>query len=76
MIMCLCFHVVRLLLDFPEHEEAPVLFQSLLPPEVDRRTVSNVFQRLLGKASVIQLSNHPFTCVEIVLILQHQQKAL
>ncbi|XP_049440003.1 meiotic recombination protein REC8 homolog [Epinephelus fuscoguttatus] len=40
-----------LLLDFLEHEEAPVLFLSLLPPEVDRRTVSNIFQRLLGTLS-------------------------
>ncbi|XP_031708889.1 meiotic recombination protein REC8 homolog [Anarrhichthys ocellatus] len=35
-----------LLPDLPEHE-APVVFQSLLPPDGDRRTVSNTFQRLL-----------------------------
>ncbi|KAM3613698.1 uncharacterized protein V6R79_003743 [Siganus canaliculatus] len=34
-----------------EHEVIPVLFQSLLPPKVNRRTVSNVFQRLLGALS-------------------------
>ncbi|XP_035019221.2 meiotic recombination protein REC8 homolog [Hippoglossus stenolepis] len=34
-----------------EDESAPVLFQSLLPPEADRRTVSIIFQRLLGIAS-------------------------
>ncbi|XP_078108942.1 meiotic recombination protein REC8 homolog [Sander vitreus] len=44
-----------LLLDLPEHEEAPVLFQSLLPPDVDRRTVSNVFQRLLETLSARKL---------------------
>uniref|UniRef100_A0A3B3HB52 Rad21/Rec8-like protein N-terminal domain-containing protein n=1 Tax=Oryzias latipes TaxID=8090 RepID=A0A3B3HB52_ORYLA len=36
----------------PAVEEEPVLFQSLLPANVDRRTVSGVFQRLLGKAAV------------------------
>lgn len=44
--------VFRLLPELAEHEGAPVLFRSVLPPEVDRRTVSNIFQRLLGKASV------------------------
>ncbi|XP_060937789.1 meiotic recombination protein REC8 homolog [Limanda limanda] len=34
-----------------EDESAPVLFQSLLPPEADRRTVSIIFQKLLGIAS-------------------------
>ncbi|XP_070767931.1 meiotic recombination protein REC8 homolog [Enoplosus armatus] len=37
--------------ELAEHEAAPVLFQSLLPPGVDRRTVSNIFQRLLGTLS-------------------------
>ncbi|XP_039972564.1 meiotic recombination protein REC8 homolog [Xiphias gladius] len=40
-----------LLPELAEHELAPVLFQSLLPPEVDRRTVSNIFQRLLETLS-------------------------
>ncbi|KAF1387989.1 hypothetical protein PFLUV_G00085620 [Perca fluviatilis] len=44
-----------LLLDFPEHGEEPLLFQSLLPPEVDRRTVSNIFQRLLETLSARKL---------------------
>uniref|UniRef100_A0A8P4GQY3 Rad21/Rec8-like protein C-terminal eukaryotic domain-containing protein n=1 Tax=Dicentrarchus labrax TaxID=13489 RepID=A0A8P4GQY3_DICLA len=48
-----------LLPELDEQEIAPVLFQSLLPPEVDRRTVSNIFQRLLeilsaGKVRVEQ----------------------
>ncbi|XP_045900242.1 meiotic recombination protein REC8 homolog isoform X1 [Micropterus dolomieu] len=49
-----------LLPELPRHEAAPVLFHSLLPPEVDRRTVSNTFQRLLGEASVsvISISSH------------------
>ncbi|XP_062254984.1 meiotic recombination protein REC8 homolog [Platichthys flesus] len=34
-----------------EDESAPVLFQSLLPPEADRPTVSIIFQKLLGIAS-------------------------
>ncbi|XP_041650161.1 meiotic recombination protein REC8 homolog [Cheilinus undulatus] len=37
--------------ELTEHDETPVLFQSLLPPEVDRRTVSNIFERLLGTLS-------------------------
>lgn len=41
--------VFRLLPDLAEFEEEAVLFQSLLPPEVNRRTVSSVFQNLLGK---------------------------
>ncbi|XP_070690971.1 meiotic recombination protein REC8 homolog [Pempheris klunzingeri] len=40
-----------LLPELAEHQEAPVLFQSLLPPEVNRRTVSNIFQRLLESLS-------------------------
>jgi len=35
-----------------ELEVEPVLFHSLLPPEANRRTVSNMFQKLLGKAEV------------------------
>ncbi|XP_062279093.1 meiotic recombination protein REC8 homolog [Scomber scombrus] len=31
----------------PEHEVAPVVFQSLLPPDADRRAVSNIFHTLL-----------------------------
>lgn len=63
MFVCLCVCPSRLLPDLAEHEAAPVLFQSLLPPEVDRRTVSNIFQRLLGKASVsvITESSH-YSC--------------
>ncbi|XP_028327642.1 meiotic recombination protein REC8 homolog isoform X2 [Gouania willdenowi] len=38
-----------LLPELPEHEL--VIFQSLLPPDVDRRTVSNIFLRLLGHLS-------------------------
>lgn len=44
--------VLRLLPELLEHEVEPVLFQSLLPPEANRRTVSNIFQRLLGKESL------------------------
>lgn len=44
--------VFRLLPELAEHEVAPALFQSLLPPEVNRKTVSTTFQRLLGKGSV------------------------
>ncbi|XP_074509632.1 meiotic recombination protein REC8 homolog [Sebastes fasciatus] len=40
-----------LLLDLLEQEGAPVVFQSLLPPAVDRRTVSNSFLRLLENLS-------------------------
>ncbi|XP_068592523.1 meiotic recombination protein REC8 homolog [Cebidichthys violaceus] len=40
-----------LLPDLPEHETAPMVFQSLLPPDADRRTVSNTFQRLLEALS-------------------------
>uniref|UniRef100_UPI0037E893D5 meiotic recombination protein REC8 homolog n=1 Tax=Semicossyphus pulcher TaxID=241346 RepID=UPI0037E893D5 len=40
-----------LLPDLTEHETTPVVFQSLLPPEVDRRTVSKIFQRLLETLS-------------------------
>ncbi|KAM9353476.1 meiotic recombination protein REC8 homolog [Symphorus nematophorus] len=45
----------RLLPELAELEVAPVLFQSLLPPEVDRRTVSNIFQRLLEMLSARKL---------------------
>ncbi|KAM9852092.1 meiotic recombination protein REC8 homolog [Aulostomus maculatus] len=38
----------------PEYE--PELFQSLLPPEADRRTISNIFQRLLESVSSRKLS--------------------
>ncbi|XP_068998801.1 meiotic recombination protein REC8 homolog [Embiotoca jacksoni] len=34
-----------------EHEVAPVPFQSLLPPEADRKTVSNMFLKLLENLS-------------------------
>ncbi|XP_059196109.1 meiotic recombination protein REC8 homolog [Centropristis striata] len=35
--------------------DLPVLFQSLLPPDADRRTVSNMFQRLLVTLSAREL---------------------
>lgn len=53
--------VARLLPELAEGEVEPLLFQSLLPPEVNRKTVSNVFQRLLGKQAlslIIELSCH------------------
>ncbi|XP_041842712.1 meiotic recombination protein REC8 homolog isoform X2 [Melanotaenia boesemani] len=37
----------RLLPESPELQVESVLFHSLLPPELDRRAVSNIFQRLL-----------------------------
>ncbi|KAI3360505.1 hypothetical protein L3Q82_002392 [Scortum barcoo] len=40
-----------LLAELAGREAGPVLFRSLLPPEVDRRTVSNIFQRLLETLS-------------------------
>nr|XP_020473317.1 meiotic recombination protein REC8 homolog isoform X2 [Monopterus albus] len=40
-----------LLPELPEHEGESVLFHSLLPPEVDRRAVSIIFQRLLENLS-------------------------
>uniref|UniRef100_A0A671WUF4 Rad21/Rec8-like protein N-terminal domain-containing protein n=1 Tax=Sparus aurata TaxID=8175 RepID=A0A671WUF4_SPAAU len=45
----------RLLPELAGHDMTPVLFQSLLPPEVDRRTVSNIFQRLLESLSARKL---------------------
>lgn len=48
MRFCLC----RFLPELMEQEGESVLFQSILPPEADRRAVSNIFQRLLGKAGV------------------------
>nr|XP_040020200.1 meiotic recombination protein REC8 homolog [Gasterosteus aculeatus aculeatus] len=41
--------------DFPMHEMAPVGFWSLVPPDADRRTVSNSFQRLLEALSARRL---------------------
>ncbi|XP_023258147.1 meiotic recombination protein REC8 homolog [Seriola lalandi dorsalis] len=41
-----------LLPEVAEREIEPMLFQSLLPPEVDRRTVSNIFQKLLEAISL------------------------
>ncbi|XP_034030588.1 meiotic recombination protein REC8 homolog [Thalassophryne amazonica] len=41
--------------DLPESEEPPVLFHSLLPPEANRRTVSNIFHRLLALLSAGKL---------------------
>ncbi|XP_076594082.1 meiotic recombination protein REC8 homolog [Chaetodon auriga] len=40
-----------LLPELAKQEEEPVLFQSLLPPEADRRTVSSIFLRLLENLS-------------------------
>ncbi|XP_005732238.1 meiotic recombination protein REC8 homolog [Pundamilia nyererei] len=45
----------RLLPELAEGEVEPLLFQSLLPPEVNRKTVSNVFQRLLASLSARKL---------------------
>ncbi|XP_026228666.1 meiotic recombination protein REC8 homolog [Anabas testudineus] len=44
-----------LLPELAEHEVAPALFQSLLPPEVNRKTVSTTFQRLLETLSARKL---------------------
>uniref|UniRef100_A0A3Q3WST9 Rad21/Rec8-like protein N-terminal domain-containing protein n=1 Tax=Mola mola TaxID=94237 RepID=A0A3Q3WST9_MOLML len=68
--LCVCVFVCRLQLELTELEAVPVLFKSLLPPEVDRRTVSKMFQRLLGEfQSVLK---HPITHVETVLMLEDQ----
>ncbi|XP_042069853.1 meiotic recombination protein REC8 homolog [Haplochromis burtoni] len=45
----------RLLPELAEGEVEPLLFQSLLPPEVNRKSVSNVFQRLLASLSARKL---------------------
>ncbi|XP_006804901.1 meiotic recombination protein REC8 homolog isoform X2 [Neolamprologus brichardi] len=45
----------RLLPELAEGEVEPLLFQSLLPPEVNRKTVSNVFQQLLASLSARKL---------------------
>lgn len=71
--MCLC--VSRLMPELAEDEVPPVLFQSLLPPDADRRAVSNIFHRLLGEG--INFSYHqivPLLVVEIVFVLQHQRQ--
>ncbi|XP_024123301.1 meiotic recombination protein REC8 homolog isoform X2 [Oryzias melastigma] len=47
----------------PAVEEEPVLFQSLLPADVDRRVVSGVFQRLLENLSARRIQveqNQPY----------------
>ncbi|XP_078143212.1 meiotic recombination protein REC8 homolog [Centroberyx gerrardi] len=44
--------------ELAEHDMPHVLFHSLLPPEVDRRTVTNIFWRLLENVSTRKL------CVE------------
>ncbi|XP_033983985.1 meiotic recombination protein REC8 homolog [Trematomus bernacchii] len=44
-----------LLFDFPENEEGPVVFASLLPPDANRRTVSKSFMRLLESLTAKRL---------------------
>lgn len=70
MLVCVCVFVCRLQLELTELEAVPVLFKSLLPPEVDRRTVSKMFQRLLGEFQLVL--KHPITHVETVLMLEDQ----
>uniref|UniRef100_G3PCW0 REC8 meiotic recombination protein b n=1 Tax=Gasterosteus aculeatus TaxID=69293 RepID=G3PCW0_GASAC len=52
---CVFLCALRPLPDFPMHEMAPVGFWSLVPPDADRRTVSNSFQRLLEALSARRL---------------------
>nr|XP_046256688.1 dual specificity protein kinase CLK2b isoform X2 [Scatophagus argus] len=47
--------------ELDKQEVAPVLFQSLLPPEANRRTVSSIFQRLLGRFQ-LSSSRSPYSC--------------
>lgn len=75
--MCLC--VTRLLPESGEGEGegevAPVTFRSLLSPDADSRTVSNIFQRLLGeRLQLHSSSNRPIAHAEVVLMLQHQHR--
>ncbi|XP_074539383.1 meiotic recombination protein REC8 homolog [Halichoeres trimaculatus] len=52
-----------LLPELPEFEGAPVYFRSLLPPKPERRTVSNIFQRLLESLSARRIraeQNEPY----------------
>ncbi|MEQ2180529.1 hypothetical protein GOODEAATRI_002115, partial [Goodea atripinnis] len=56
----------RLLPELMELEE-PVVFQSLLPPEVNRRTVSSIFHRLLGEELPFSTSNLPSLMLKLSL---------
>ncbi|XP_035990400.1 meiotic recombination protein REC8 homolog [Fundulus heteroclitus] len=53
----------------PEQEGEPVLFRSLLPPEVNRRAVSSIFQRLLEDLSSGRIraeQNRPYGEIRIL----------
>ncbi|XP_027132783.1 meiotic recombination protein REC8 homolog isoform X2 [Larimichthys crocea] len=69
----------ELLPELAEHEdETSVLFQSLLPPEVDRRTVSNIFHRLLVALSakkVIAKQDEPYGDIHIVPGQKYEEEA-
>uniref|UniRef100_A0A3P8UWY6 Rad21/Rec8-like protein N-terminal domain-containing protein n=1 Tax=Cynoglossus semilaevis TaxID=244447 RepID=A0A3P8UWY6_CYNSE len=54
--VCVCVCVCWFRSLPPEPASAPLLFHSLLPPEANRRTVSTIFRRLLGKGSVSVLA--------------------
>ncbi|XP_050932355.1 meiotic recombination protein REC8 homolog [Lates calcarifer] len=65
----------------PEHEPAPapVLFRSLLPPDVDRRTVSTTFQRLLENLSARKMcveQSEPYGDILISLGPEYQEVQL
>ncbi|XP_047455512.1 meiotic recombination protein REC8 homolog isoform X2 [Mugil cephalus] len=61
--------------ELDEGETPPVIFQSLLPPDADSRTVSNIFQKLLGERLPLRSSSlRPISHVEIVLMLKHQHR--
>ncbi|XP_045900243.1 meiotic recombination protein REC8 homolog isoform X2 [Micropterus dolomieu] len=66
-----------LLPELPRHEAAPVLFHSLLPPEVDRRTVSNTFQRLLETLSARKVhaeQAEPFGDILILPVPEYEEE--
>ncbi|MEQ2275304.1 hypothetical protein XENORESO_001607, partial [Xenotaenia resolanae] len=58
----------RLLPELMEREE-PVVFQSLLPPEVNRRTVSSIFHRLMGTFLYLLLFHLDLTLLPLDLHL-------
>uniref|UniRef100_A0A4W6FQG5 Rad21/Rec8-like protein C-terminal eukaryotic domain-containing protein n=2 Tax=Lates calcarifer TaxID=8187 RepID=A0A4W6FQG5_LATCA len=67
--------------ELPEHEPAPapVLFRSLLPPDVDRRTVSTTFQRLLENLSARKMcveQSEPYGDILISLGPEYQEVQL
>ncbi|XP_060905406.1 meiotic recombination protein REC8 homolog [Labrus mixtus] len=58
-----------LLPDLTEQESSPVLFHSLLPQEADRRTVSNIFQKLLETLSTRKVcvkQGKPYGAIQIL----------